>query len=69
MHLFFNKNVQKVESNVSGRVREGFIVQIRWHPFNNLNLNLHSLNKLFIAYCFIMYCNTEVQIVATICNK
>ncbi len=22
-----------------------------------------------IAYCFIMYYNTEVQIIATICNK
>ncbi len=43
-HLFFNKNEgnnQKVENNVSGRVRvecrEGFIDPIRWHPFTNLN--------------------------------
>ncbi len=39
-HLFFNKNEannQTVENKVSGRCREGFIVPIRWHPFNNLN--------------------------------
>ncbi len=24
---------------------------------------------VIIAYCFIMYYNTEVQIIATICNK
>ncbi len=24
---------------------------------------------LIIAYCFIMYYNTEVQIIVTICNK
>ncbi len=30
-------NNQEVENKVSGRCREGFIVPIRWHPFNNLN--------------------------------
>ncbi len=37
-----------------------------------LNISIKSMiytQYVIIAYCFIMYYNTEVQIIATICNK
>ncbi len=39
-HLFSIKMkeiIKKLKIRVSGRCREGFIVPIMWHPFNNLN--------------------------------
>ncbi len=39
-HLFSIKMkeiIKKLKIKVPGRVRKGFIVPIRWHPFNNLN--------------------------------
>ncbi len=39
-HLFSIKMkevIKKLKIRVSGRVREGVIVPIRWHAFNNLN--------------------------------
>ncbi len=62
--IIFNKNEwnnQKVENKVSGRVREGLI-----DPINKIIIYTQCV---IIAYCFIMYYNTEVQIIATICNK
>ncbi len=41
---------------------EGFIVPIRWDPFNNINIIMYT--QYVIAYCFIMYYNTEVRIIA-----
>ncbi len=38
--FIFNKNErnnQKVENKVTGKLKEGFIVPVRWHSFNNLN--------------------------------
>ncbi len=32
-------------------------------------IKLIIYTQYVIAYCFIMYYNTEVQIIATICNK
>ncbi len=62
------KEIIKVEYKVSVRVgREGFIVPIMWHPFNNINIIMYT--QYVIAYYFIMYYNTEVRIIATICNK
>ncbi len=50
--------------SVRGRCRKGFIVPIRWHPFNNLRIKniIYTSKYVTIAYYFIMYYNTEEQI-------
>ncbi len=79
-HLFSGNN-QKVENKVSGRLSigvEGFIaldcrlaLLIQWggiHLIIWIKIIIYT-QYVIIAYCFIMYYNIEVQIIATICNK
>ncbi len=51
------------------RCREGFIVPISQHQFIILIQLIIYTQYVIIAYCFIMYYSTDVQIFATICNK
>ncbi len=61
---------KKLKIKVSGRCREGFFVPIRCHLFNLILIKTIIYTQyVIIAYCFIMYYNTEVQIIATFCNK
>ncbi len=75
-----NNNVQYVENNVFNlepckhtalqqKHKIMFFLATSYDPFNNLNenFNLHSIR--YYCILFIMYYNTEVQIIATICNK
>ncbi len=50
-------NNQQVEDEVSGMCREGFIVPIRWHPFNSLIWieTIIYIQFVIIVYCFIMH--------------
>ncbi len=66
--FIFNKNEGKVENKVLGKFRESFIVPIRW--LNHLIIWIKMYTQyVIIAYGFIMYYNTEVQVIATIWNK
>ncbi len=49
--------VEKLKIGVSGRYREGFRMKI-W------NKTIIYTQYVIIAHCFIMYYNTEVQIIA-----
>ncbi len=72
--FIFNKiegNNKKVVNKISVRVGVGRVLLSQYcgiHLINVIKIIIYT-QYIIIAYCFIMYYNTEVQIIATICNK